>query len=211
VSLLLVLASCVSQPITPEVLRELGDDGAAAAARLERAVEIANDFLASDARETLPPGRIERRAGELVFVHAGETVFAHAGEPPEPSELTWIKIRRTTFGDLVESFGFEAQERSDGFVVGKRGDGDPRLANSLFVSPFDGSWNQAPWIAELILHELTHTVMGDGTTSVCGAVSYYAEAIFLWRYDDHSAERRPYATSAEFRAWAAGKAPQSGP
>ena len=181
------LAACVSQPITPAVLRGLGAEGEQAAERLEHAVVIANAFLGSDARRTLPPGRLEWRGDRLAFVHPeGEVV---------------VDIRRTTFGDLVESFGFEAQERSDGFVVGARGEGDPRLANSLFVSSFGGP-KDVRWIAELILHELTHTYCGDGTVSLCGTLAYYAEAIFLLRYDDHSAERRPYATTAEFTGWA---------
>jgi hypothetical protein len=181
------LAACVSQPITPAGLRELGSAGEQAAARLEHAVVLANAFLSSDARRTLPPGSLEWRGDQLAFAHAG-------------GELE-LKIRRTTFGDLVESFGFEAQERSDGFVVGARGAGDPRLANSLFVSPSGGP-KDARFIAELILHELTHTYCGDGTVSVCGSIAYYVEAILLRRYDDHSAERRPYATTGEFLGWA---------
>lgn len=185
----LALAACVVQPIAPDDLRALGPQGEAALERLDRAVALANAFLASDARATLPPGTLAWRGDRLVFAH--------------PEGTDELYARRTTFGDVVERFGFEAQERSNGFVVGARGDGDPRVANSLFVGP-DGAPKGTLAMAELLLHELTHVHFRDGTVAVCETIAYYAEAILLLRYADHSAERRPYATSREVVRWARG-------
>lgn len=182
-----LLTACVSQTIAPATLEPLGDSGVEATQLLERSVEIANEFLASEHRRMLPAGTLAWRGDRLVFTHADGELALH--------------IRRTTFGGVVESFGYEAQERSDGFVVGRRGEGDPRLMNSLFISSFTGMYKHPASIAELILHELTHTWFGDGTVGVWSTIQYYAEAIFLFRYREHSAEERPYRTSSEFETW----------
>ena len=47
----------------------------------------------------------------------------------------------------------------------------------------------------------THTVHAVGTVSFWKGCAYYLEAIFLFRYSNHSAERLPFATSAEFARW----------
>ena len=183
----LALASCASNAITPSSLAAVGEPGEQALARFERAVRIADAFLVSDARATLPPGRMAFDGDRLVYTHADGEIE--------------LKIRRTSFGNLVVRFGFEAQERSDGFVVGERGDGDPRVANSLFQSSF-GGWKDPRWVAELLLHELTHVYYGEGTVSPWNTFTYYLEAIFLFRYDNHSAERHAHETTSEFIAWA---------
>ncbi len=53
-------------------------------------------------------------------------------------------------------------------------------------------------IASLTLHELTHTYYRCGTVSFEKGVMYYLEAVFLFRYRNHSMERLPFQTSAEF-------------
>ncbi|MEM7305100.1 MAG: hypothetical protein AAF682_00450 [Planctomycetota bacterium] len=185
-AILLLCASCTSVQIDPESLASDDPEFVQAAETLEAAVEAANDFLRSDARVTLPAGQLAWRDGELVFTHAG-------GEVP-------MRLRRTTWGDLCEATGFEAQERRDGFVVGARGEGDSRIYNSLFRSSL-GFWKQPYRIAELILHELTHVYLEEGTIGTWNSVKYYAEAIFLFRYRNHSAERNAYLTTEEFLDW----------
>jgi hypothetical protein len=58
-------------------------------------------------------------------------------------------------------------------------------------------------MASTILHELTHSYYHLGTVDFFRGASYYAEAIFLLRYRNHSQERLPYLTSKEFSAFMA--------
>jgi hypothetical protein len=97
-----------------------------------------------------------------------------------------------------------AQERSDGFVVGSVAPHRHReIDNTLFKS-ISGQSQPNQMIADLILHELTHIYFKHGTVSLPKTVLYYGEAIFLFRYHDHSMERVPFRTSDEF--WAFSKA-----
>lgn len=149
------------------------------------AVTLANDFLASDWRLTLPPGRLELADG------SGMRFVSPLG--------TWpIEVRCTWWGDVVCACGFAAQEREHGFVVGESEPERDRLVdNTLFVNA--AGWRKPPSdVAELILHETTHVVWREGTVGFWNGVAYYLEAIFLFRYADHSAERKANATTEEF-------------
>jgi hypothetical protein len=109
-----------------------------------------------------------------------------------------ITVRCTTWGDVVVWFGFAAQEREDGFVVGSMAPERDRLVdNSLFVN--GSGWRKpASDVADLVLHETTHVVWREGTIGFWNGVAYYLETIFLFRYSNHSAERRANATDEEF-------------
>lgn len=164
----------------------------------QQAVERANAFLQSEARQTLPPSNLVLQAEGMEF-------RSQAGSWP-------LQVRSTWWGDLTVDFGFEAQERSDGFVVGSRGEGPEILANSFFREP-SGHWRDPDSMAELILHEITHVVYKKGTVGFFPGVAYYLEVIFTFSTVDHSAEELPYATSREFWRFA-GKTPlqvDSGP
>jgi hypothetical protein len=149
------------------------------------AVALANEFLASDWRRTLPAGRFELDDGAgMRFV-------------TEPQ--TWpIAVRCNWYGDLCVAFGFAAQEREYGFVVGEVGDERDRLVDNSFLAFDDGTRKDAFWVAELLLHETTHVVWREGTIGFWNGFAYYLEAIFLLRSNDHSDERRPRATGEEF-------------
>jgi hypothetical protein len=191
---LLLLCSCANVAITPAAIVRLDDDSTVPAderrarvATWRAAVAVANGFLASEWRRTLPAGRYELDdANGMTFV------TAHG---------TWpIEVRCTTWGDLCVATGFAAQERERGFVVGESGEERDRLVdNSLFVGS-SGWIRPADAVAELILHETTHTVWREGTVGFWNGVAYYLEAIFLLRSNDHSDENRPHATGEEF-AW----------
>mgnify|MGYP006935311467 CR=1 FL=1 len=157
-----------------------------AIALLEDGVELANDFLASEYRLSLPAGHYEESEdGFLVFVTTNKR---------------WpIRIYKSFGGELVVAFGFRAQERDDGFVVGSYPpDEYPEIDNSMFRYP-DGDWLPADSVAQLILHETAHTINGEGTVGYWNTVKYYAEAIFLFRTNDHSDERIPMDVNFEFR------------
>lgn len=198
VLLLLLATACTSVPVTPAHLATAAaedPDKSGPAQALElwgEALELANRFLASGYRETLDAGHFELTDDGMLYL------TADASYP--------LSVRVTTWGNLCLSTGFEAQERSWGFVVGERGAGSALIANSLFRVPDSARDSEFLWrgpgsLAELILHETTHTVFAVGTVSFWKGFTYYLEAIFLFRYSNHSAERLPFATSAEFARW----------
>lgn len=196
--LLGLAAGCVDVTVTPRAIREIAApdvptaDRDAAIALWEEAVALANEFLASDWRRTLPDGRY------LLDPDAGMRFVA--------GERAWpIVVRCTTWGDLCVACGFAAQERADGFVVGRCApDRDRRIDHSLFRFA-DGTPLAAIDVAGLILHETTHTVWREGTVGFWNGVAYYLEAIFLLRAEHHSDERRPHATDHEFGWFAAAR------
>jgi len=184
---LALAAACRSAVVSPATIRAAdvpAEERAAALAALEQGVVLANEFLASPYRLTLPPGRFELDDDGMRFVTAG-------GERP-------IEVRCTTWGDLCVGFGFAAQERSWGFVVGAREPARDRRVDNTLLRDSDGEVKSPADVAELTLHETTHVVYGDGTVGFWNGVAYYLEAVFLFRYSKHSAERRPFATSHEF-------------
>lgn len=189
----LMLGGCASVEITPARIRTAPVPPAEQEETIRRwvvAVNMMNGFLQSPYRRTLPEGMLELDSQGLMFV-------TPAGRWP-------VRIRQTSFGDLLPPFGFMAQERSDGFVVGRvkpRRDG--AIDNSLFRQR-KGPAAPAS-IAGLILHELTHEVYAEGAINPRKTLAYYAEVVFLFRYRNHTDERKAYATSEEFwrfmQAW----------
>lgn len=182
------LAGCSGVALTPDsigastVAAPLPHD---AVATWREAVALANDFLASPWRRTLPAGRLELSDAD------GMRFVTEQGAWP-------ISVRCTPWGDVIVDFGFAAQEREWGFVVGSMEPGRDRLVdNSLFVAP-NGWRKPASDVADLIVHETTHVVWREGTIGFWNGVSYYLETIFLFRYSNHSDERRPNATDEEF-------------
>jgi hypothetical protein len=184
-------SGCVSVPITPNSIGKVkGRDveKAGALTRLNDAVLMCNMFLHSTHRKTLPEGEIVLDGDGMTFITATERLPIH--------------IRCSSSGDLVIAFGFTAQERSDGFVVGKLPPKKNReLDNSLFNQP-SGNVKKYYQISELILHELTHTYFKQGTVSFAKTIAYYAESIFLFRYRSHSMEKLAFQTTREFLAFA---------
>jgi hypothetical protein len=187
-ALTMAAASCGTVEITPQ---EIARADAPEPVRADSigtwrdAVVAMNGFLASDFRRTLPPGRFELDDA------AGMRFVTDRG--------TWpIAVRCNWWGDLCLATGFAAQEREYGFVVGETDpERDRRVDNSLFRTG-DSERNDARTVAELILHETTHVVWRRGTVGFWNGVAYYLEAIFLFRANDHSDERRPHATGEEF-------------
>jgi len=186
--LLLGGAGCRSVELTPAAVERALVEAPAparAAATWRKAVALANEFLASAQRRTLPEGRFELSEG------AGMRFVTNAGAWP-------ITVCCTTWGDVCVAFDFAAQEREWGFVVGSKEPGRDRLVdNSLFVGS-GGMRLTASGVAHLILHETTHVVWREGTVGFWNGVSYYLESIFLFRYSNHSDERGPNATDEEF-------------
>ena len=108
------------------------------------------------------------------------------------------RVRCSDWGDALVWFGFIAQERSDGFVVGDVKHGHNRLIDNSFFKEPDGRDLSNAGMAEMTLHEITHTYYHCGTVSFTKGVRYYLEATFLFRYQNHSMERLPMQTSREF-------------
>jgi len=187
-ALLLVQLAACSSIITYDSIAESGAPAeirGRALGLLGSAIEQANGFLSSQQRISLPRGHYqEAEDGTLLFV---------------TDARRWpIRIRHSFGGDLVVWFGFRAQERDDGFVVGSRPpDEHAEIDNSMFRTS-DGDWQSAHSIARLILHETAHTVHRHGTVGYWNTLAYYTEAIFLFRAANHSAERTPRAISVEF-------------
>src|SRR6185369_12433586 len=107
-------AAISGAPVPEDVRRDV-------VATWREAVALANDFLASPFRATLPAGRFE------LADDAGMRFVTNAGSWP-------IAVYCTTWGDVCVAFGFAAQEREWGFVVGSMAPERDRLVdNSLFV------------------------------------------------------------------------------
>ena len=94
--------------------------------------------------------------------------------------------------------GFAGQTRTWGFVVGKVPPRKDYLTdNSLFRS-LNGTPYGNIFVANMILHELTHMNLGQGMDKPMVMLRAYSEAILLCRYRNHSMERLAWKTSAEF-------------
>jgi len=187
VGIVVLLGAC-STLVTPQSIAASGappETRLRAVALFEEAVELANTFLASEQRRSLPAGRYEASEdGSLVFI---------------TDARRWpIRIYHSFGGDLVVSNGFRAQERDDGFVIGVRPPAEHVETDNSMFRLTSGEWHDAKSIASLILHETAHTVHGEGTVGYWNSLRYYAEAIFLLRSLSHSAERIPQAVSMEF-------------
>ncbi len=190
--LLPLLAGCADLPITPATIRAIDaqrvpqPEQESVIAKWREAVAIANDFLASSWRRSLPAGHFTLDDSD------GMAFVTERGAWP-------IAVRCTTWGDLCVAAGFVAQEREWGFVVGETGaERDELVDNTLFLRP-DRWGKPAQEVAELILHETAHVVWREGTIGTWNSLAYYLEALFLFRTTDHSAEERPNAVSHEFR------------
>jgi len=107
-------------------------------------VAIANEFLKSDFRKTLPAGRLTLSDTGIVF-------------KTKDRDLP-LDIRCCPAGDILIPFHMVAQERASGFVVGLVKPRQHRVIdNSLFLQT-NGERLPDYAIAELILHELTHVI-----------------------------------------------------
>lgn len=189
---MLSVSGCVSAPVTPAGITAISGRSEERAADLKKwndAVLLCNEFLASPARKTLPGGRVDFGGEGMVFVSGGVRLP--------------IRIRCTTFGDLLIPFKMSAQERSDGFVVGLIPPKESRILDNSFFKYDNGRPASSANMASVILHELTHSYYRLGTVGFFQTISYYAEAIFLLRYRKHSQELLPYQTSDEFRVFIA--------
>jgi hypothetical protein len=107
VGVTLSFSGCISVPVTPASIaaqRGRDEERAADVQRWTDAVSLCNAFLVSPERKTLPAGRVNFGEEGMEFV---------TGSVRLP-----MRIRCTTYGDLLIPFAMIAQERSDGFVVG---------------------------------------------------------------------------------------------
>lgn len=185
---LLLLAGCSSTVITPASVRHAAttpDESAALIARWEAAVVIANAFLESPFRRTLPAGR---------FTVADDGMsFASASGDRWP-----MIVRYDAIGQACVNLGFVAQERRDGFAIGHAPPRRNVVTDNTFFRTRAGAAQSPESMAALLLHESTHVVLRDGTVTIPKAIAYYSEAVFLLRSRTLTAERRPYATSEEF-------------
>jgi hypothetical protein len=187
---LLFTSGCVRVEVTPGSVRAAQapwEEREAANARWVEAVGMANEFLESSYRKTLPPGRIELGDDGMRFVTA---------------DGWWpLGVRCTTWGGVVNAIGGQAQATTSGFLTGRRGpadrDPDPALDNSFFRAK-NGAMLEAEDLARMFLHELAHILYRKGTIGFLPSVAYFLEAVFLLRSSTHSAEDRPRATSEEF-------------
>lgn len=183
------MPGCRCVDVTPDTVRSSSAPEAEreeALRRWEEAVGIANEFLSSPYRRTLPEGRFEGPGGRRFVTPGG----------------AWpVEIRCTGWGDLVVGTGFAAQEATFGFVVGVREpegrDAEPAFDNSFILGP-DLKLHDAIRMAELLLHETTHDVYRVGAVGFWPSVVYYLECVVLFRSSTNSAENRPRATSEEF-------------
>ena len=185
-----LLPGCASVPLTRDqvMLYATADNhGEESLRRWQEAVSICNGFLHSSFRKTLPSGEIRFTDDGMEFV--------------SPPSVQPCRVRCTTWGDLLVHFGYSAQERSDGFVVGRVGPiRDRRFGNSFFLNS-DGTPLSNVAIAGMILHELTHSYYHVGMVAFGVGFRYYAESILLLRYRHHSMERLPFETSGEFESF----------
>jgi hypothetical protein len=179
---------CTAVWITPASLRTaaVADANAKdALARWQKAVGLANAFLDSPWRRTLPPGKFMLSEAGMIF---------------RTLEKDWpVNVRVTPIGDWCVRFGFVAQERSDGFVVGRVPPQRSALLDNSFFLGRNGKSVSTPAMASLLLHETTHEIFREGTVSFWAGIAYYGEAALTWKYRTLRAERRPFATSEEFQ------------
>ena len=188
--LAMLCSGCASVSITPKDLAGGKDRMAERHSDLKRwtnAVSLCNAFLNSPERKTLPSGRIYLRDEGMEFV-------SDTNRQP-------INVRCTGWGDWLIPFNMIAQERSDGFVVGLVPPKETRLLDNSFLKTNKGKTNNSVIMACVILHELTHSYYHMGTVDFYHGFTYYLESIFLLRYRNHSQERVPYQTDAEFWAF----------
>jgi hypothetical protein len=190
VLLAFVLTSCSSVTLSPVSVSSVAGRSVEAEQLIEtwrKAVALSNDFLLSEHNTTLP-------RGTLLLSEEGMT-FAVNGES------TPFEVRCNSSGDLLLPFKMVAQERSCGFVVGAVPPKESRAIDNSFFKDLSGKAMPEYRVASLMLHELSHVHHALGTVSPWKSIAYYAEAIFLFRYRNHSMERLPYRTSSEFHAY----------
>lgn len=183
----ILLSGCSAVPITPAAVRQASiaaSDATDAIQRWETAVIIANAFLASPYRRTLPAGRFTLTDAGMRFETAGGAWPVH--------------VRYDAIGHACVTFGFVAQERTDGFAIGKAPPKKNVVTDNTFFRTRSGAQQSPEAMAALLLHETTHEVLRDGTVNIPKSIAYYAEAMFLLRSRTLTAERRPYATSEEY-------------
>ena len=186
------IAACSVVPITPAAMRQADvppADRDHAVQTLTDAVSRCNEFMASPFRHALPPGR---------FV-----LDDSQGLRFETATGTWpLEIRCTDWGDVVLSFGFQAQEGEGGFTVGEVEPERDRLIDNSLLRDGNGWELGSDTVADLILHETTHVVSDEGAIGFWQSAGYYVETVFLFRYDrSHSDERRAYSTNEEYHAF----------
>jgi hypothetical protein len=184
-------AGCTSVQVTPARIREAKvpfTEIESATARWNGAIELANAFLASPWRRTLPAGKFVMEDGGMIF-------RSEVGDWPS-------RVRVTQIGDLLGRMGFIAQERSDGFVVGRTPPRRDAVIDNTFFRHLNGKPASSRSIASLILHETTHGVFREGAVGFWPTIKYYGEAAFTWRYRTLTGERKAYATSEEFGIFA---------
>jgi hypothetical protein len=191
-ALLPLLGACSVVPITPAAIRQADApqaDRERAVQTLTAAVARCNEFMASPFRHALPPGH-------FVLDDVQGLRF-------ETAAGTWpIEIRCTDWGDVVLSFGFQAQEGEGGFTVGEVEPERDRLIDNSLLRDQHGWEMDSDSVADLILHETTHVVSDEGAIGFWKSAGYYVETVFLFRYDrSHSDERRAYSTGEEYHAF----------
>ena len=189
---LALLATGCATVVTPSALRHANlpaDEREHVLTTWNEAVALANGYLASPYRHSMPAGRY--------------TLDDELGMTFESDGRRWpIQVWNSFGGWLVTSFGFRAQERERGFVVGPRPPDEQPLVDHSMFRDLDGDWHSARSVASLVLHETAHTIHREGTVGFGNTLLYYLEAVFLLRTTDHSDERIPNAVSEEFRYWA---------
>ena len=149
-----ITCGCASVKITPTSVLAVSGRTQERDASLERwreAVRLCNAFLQSPHRVTLPGGALRLKDDAMEFV-TGDTVLP-------------VRIKCTTWGDWVVRTSMAAQERSDGFVVGLVRPRRSRLLDNSFFKDGNGRPRSSDFMAELILHELTHSYYRCGTVS----------------------------------------------
>jgi hypothetical protein len=184
--------ACSAVSVTPDALREARIPPAEReelATTWNDAVARCNEFLASPFRRALPPGTV-------VLDDARGMSFVG-------DERTWpLEVRSTSWGDVVLWFGFQAQERTSGFTVGECPPERDRVADNSLFRDSHGFAMSSDIVADLILHEATHVVSGEGALGFWKSFAYYCEALFLFRYGPtHSDERLAYGTNEEYHAF----------
>jgi hypothetical protein len=186
----IAFAGCVAVPITPNKLAVLAATDPTARSELDTwtsAVAIANEFLHSNYRHTLPEGVITMDGEGMIFM--SDKVELHT------------QVRATSFGNFMVHLGFAGQTRSWGFVVGKVPPRKDYLTDNSLFRDLKGNPYGNVFVAKMILHELTHMNLGMGMDKPTVMLRAYSEAILLCRYRNHSMERLAWKTSAEFDAY----------